>query len=71
MDYNLIPLLTLLEKYPESDVATKLLGFRCSRDDDRESYLHNKAIPMEKRAMSRTYLAISKEQALLAISQSE
>ena len=65
MDYDLIPLLTLLEKYPESDVATKLLGFHCSRDDDRESYLHNKAIPMEKRAMSRTYLAVSKEHGIV------
>lgn len=65
MDYDLIPLLTLLEKYPESEVMAKLQDFHCSRDDDRESYLHNKAIPMEKKAMSRTYLAVSKEHGIV------
>lgn len=65
MDYDLIPLLTLLEKYPESEVIAKLQDFHCSRDDDRESYLHNKAIPMEKKAMSRTYLAVSKEHGIV------
>ena len=65
MDYDLIPLLSLLEKYSESEVVAKLQEFHCSRDEDRESYLHNKAIPMEKKAMSRTYLAVSKEHRII------
>lgn len=32
--------------------------FRCSIDLDRETCLHEKAIMMENKAMSRTYVAI-------------
>ena len=71
MDYDLIPLLTLLEKYPESEVMVKLQDFHCSRDDDRESYLHNKAIPMEKKAMSEHIWQFRKNMVSSAISLSE
>ncbi|MFT0898543.1 hypothetical protein [Candidatus Methanoprimaticola sp. MG2] len=42
----------------ESELQTYLRSFVCSRDLDREDFLHNKAIIFEKKSMARTYLAI-------------
>ncbi len=56
--YQTVPLTDLLSKMDESDITVRLDSFKCSRDPDREGFLHNKAITFEKRDMARTYLAI-------------
>ena len=66
MDYNIVSLRSILKEYQEPDVEKKLSTFLCSKDKDRERYLHNLAIPMEKRGMSRTYLAIDNSNRIVA-----
>ena len=58
MSYELYPLYTIISRYGEVTTKDVLSRFRCSIDLDRETYLHEKAIMMEKKAMSRTYVAI-------------
>lgn len=58
MCYELYPLYTIISRYGEETTKDVLSRFRCSIDLDRETYLHEKAIMMEKKAMSRTYVAI-------------
>lgn len=56
--YQLIPLRDLLSRMDENDVVVRLRSFVCTRDSDREDFLHSKAIVFEKKSMARTYLAI-------------
>ena len=56
--YQTVSLIDLLSEMDESDIAVRLDSFKCSRDSDREEFLHNNAIAFEKRDMARTYLAI-------------
>lgn len=59
--YRIVPLKEFLEVLSETQI-TKLLGeFLCSRDYEREDFLHNRAIMYEKKGLSRTYLALSEE----------
>ena len=58
IDYQFISLAYILETYGEEPTQSMLRTFHCERDHDREDYLHNKAIIMEKKSMSRTYLAV-------------
>lgn len=55
------PLLLLLDLVGESKIKSLLMDFHCTRDQDREEYLHTKAIVMEKKSVSRTYLAIEND----------
>ena len=61
MGFEIVPLSELLDSHDEDDVRKLLNGFRCSRDADRETFLWNNSIPMERKAISRTYLAISED----------
>lgn len=56
--YQLVPLRDLLSRMDENDIVIRLHSFICSRDSDREDFLHNKAIVFEKKSMARTYLAL-------------
>ena len=58
MNYELYPLDKMITRYGEETTKDILSKFHCSIDIDRETYLHEKAIMMEKKAMSRTYVAI-------------
>ena len=58
MTYELFSLAEMLSLHGEEVTGEILASFTCSKDPDRESYLHDKAIMMEKKAMSRTYVAI-------------
>lgn len=58
MNYNIVSLRSVLEDHSDSEIAQKLSSFTCSKDKDRGDHLHNTAISLEKRDMSRTYLAI-------------
>ena len=58
MNYNIYPLSRLLNDFGDVAVQRMLDTFSCSKDPDRESYIREKAIIMEKKAMSRTYLAV-------------
>ena len=42
----------------ENDIVIRLHSFICSRDSDREDFLHNKAMVFERKNMARTYLAV-------------
>lgn len=64
-EFDFIDLTFFLENYGEEKTLTFLKTFRCERDHDREDYLHNKAIIMEKKAISRTYLAVDGNGAIL------
>lgn len=61
MRYSIYPLAKLIEEFGEGQVGSMLSSFACSKDRDRETYLREKAVMMEKKAMSRTYLAVSDE----------
>lgn len=56
--YQTASLRVLIDSMDESELQAYLRTFVCSRDWDREDYLHNKAIVFEKKDMARTYLAI-------------
>lgn len=56
--YLTVPLRQFLEWFDEVEVQKRLSVFCCSRDRDREDFLHNKAILFEKKGMARTYLAL-------------
>lgn len=58
MKYSIYPIIELMNDHGEDAVHNMLGSFRCSKDQDRESFLHDKAIMMEKRTMSRTYIAV-------------
>ena len=61
MDYDFIPLKTMLDNADEQTISALLSTFRCSRDRDLENFLHKSAVPNEKRGMARTYLALSSD----------
>ena len=61
MTYELFSLAEMLSLHGEEVTGEILASFTCSKDPDRESYLHDKAIMMEKKAMSRTYVAVTKD----------
>ena len=61
MTYELFSLTEMLSLHGEEGTGEMLSSFTCSKDPDRESYLHDKAIVMEKKAMSRTYVAVTKD----------
>lgn len=56
--YHIVSLKDFLDEFEEEDVAKRLKQFICTRDHDREDFLHNKAIVFEKKSMARTYLAV-------------
>ncbi|AGI47936.1 hypothetical protein TALC_00942 [Thermoplasmatales archaeon BRNA1] len=60
-DYHISSLSSLVDTVGESAISKHLSTYRCARDSEREDYLHNKAITMEKRQMSRTYLALGSD----------
>lgn len=57
--YLTVSLRDLLRDFDESEVDSRLRQFVCTRDHDREDFLHNKAIVFEKKGMARTYLAVA------------
>lgn len=60
--YSLYQLSELIEQLPSNRKVKELLQtFKCSRNSDLESFLHNKAITFEKHLRSRTYLYIDNE----------
>lgn len=59
--YGVISLSYLIDRYGD-DLAKKALEqFVPYADDSTVSFLKEKAIPMEKRDLSRTYIAISQK----------
>ena len=58
VDYRVASLSVLLDEYSAEDVKCLLNSYRAVFDSSTESFLHEKAVDMEKRDLSRTYLAI-------------
>ena len=58
-DIVMIPLGEYLKVYSREDVDAHLLEYVCVRDSSTEAFLRKKAVEMESRDLSRTYLAIS------------
>lgn len=58
MNYKLYSLGELISNKGEAEASSVISNFICSKDPDRENYLHKDAIMMEKKALSRTYLAM-------------
>ena len=56
---KVIPLSDLLKNYTEEYVSSMLHDYKTVFDSDTESFLQKKAIDMEKKDLSRTYIAIS------------
>ena len=48
-EYQIVPLTDLIETYGEERVDRLLKGYRAVFDSATESYLHDKAMEMEKR----------------------
>lgn len=61
LNYDLYSVSDLIINLGEDMTSDILSGFRCSMDSDREAYLHEKAVMMEKKAMSRTYVALTED----------
>lgn len=59
MNYQVYSLRELMENVGDIVVAEVLRRFTCTKDRDREVFLHEKAVMMEKKAMSRTYIALT------------
>lgn len=57
--FSIIALSKLLENYGEEWTQTVLSAYQPIYESATESYLHEKAIEMEKRDASRTYVALS------------
>ena len=64
-EYEIVSLRRVLSTAGEDGARTLLEGLSCQRDQDREDFLHSNAISMEKRDVSRTYLAIRSSDAFL------
>lgn len=58
MTEGLHRLSVLLEEYGDEKTLEIISSFSCSRDKDLESFLHKKAIPQDKKNISRTYVLI-------------
>ena len=56
--YHIVSLKDFLDEFEEEDVAKRLKQFICTRDHNREDFLHNKAMVFERKNMARTYLAV-------------
>ena len=58
-DYEFVPLSNLISAYGEERVRQKLESFTPYKDSSTGSFLRNLAIMMEKKDLSRTFLAVS------------
>ena len=63
--YWVHPLSGLLARHTEEYVAKVLSEYRSVRESDTEDFLHTKAIPMEKRDLSRTFIAMTPDMRIL------
>ena len=61
--YEILSLSDMIEAYGQDIVSDILGSFKSVHDSATESFLREKAIDMEVRDLSRTYLAVSKEDA--------
>lgn len=59
MSYELYSLRELIENVGEPRTAEVLRRFTCTKDPDLELFLHRNAVMMEKKALSRTYVALT------------
>jgi len=59
--YLSIPLRELMEKLDEEELNEILSSLKCRINPDLEDFLSSKAIPMEKRELTRTYLVVYPE----------
>ena len=60
-EYSIISLSDLLEQMGEGIVSKMLSTFKTIAESDTESFLREKAIEMEKRDVSRTYIGITSD----------
>ena len=65
LDYEFVPLSNLISVYGEERVQKKLETFMPYKDSSTESFLKNLAILMEKKDLSRTFLAVSYNQRII------
>ena len=64
-DYEFVPLSNLISVYGEERVRQKLESFIPYKDSSTGSFLRNLAIMMEKKDLSRTFLAVSYDHRIL------
>lgn len=57
-DIMILPLREYIRIHGRDDAVSRISEYRCIRDSATEAFLHEKAIEMESRDLSRTYLAI-------------
>ncbi|MBR7152865.1 MAG: hypothetical protein IKD00_03865 [Candidatus Methanomethylophilaceae archaeon] len=63
--YSVMALSELISLYQERDLDAILSEYRSVRESDTEDFLHIKAIPMEKRDLSRTFIAMTPDMRIL------
>ena len=63
--HTVMALSELMSKYREEDLDVILSEYRSVRESDTEDFLHTKAIPMEKRDLSRTFIAMTPDMRIL------
>lgn len=51
----------MLTEYGDQETMAMISDFVCTKDHDREVFLRENAIMMEKKAMSRTYVAVTED----------
>ncbi len=59
--YDVYSLSEMLDLYSEEELTDSLSSFKSVYDSSTESFLRQRAIQMEKRDLSRTYLVISRK----------
>ena len=65
MNYELYSLRELIENVGEPRTVEVLHRFTCTKDPGLEIFLHRDAIMMEKKALSRTYVAIADDDSVV------
>ena len=59
--YSIVSLSTLLEYLGEEKTSNILSSFKSRMESDTETFLREKAIEMERRDISRTYIGLSSD----------
>ena len=63
--YGIVSLSEMILEYGEDGVNDIFSGFKSVHESDTEDFLHTKAIPMEKRDLSRTFIAMTPDMRIL------
>lgn len=65
IEYDLVPLQSLIKSSSEENLNQILSRFVCTRDHEREDFIRNLSLIFEKKGLSRTYIAFAEDSSIL------